>query len=68
KTQKQDDTWDNVCEKVESWFTKSTDDKEDSLETTLPTVEFENQFFVIDLKFYIRYEEYVDDVRREDTK
>ncbi|CAG8805154.1 21192_t:CDS:1, partial [Dentiscutata erythropus] len=44
KTQKQDDNWDNVCEKVESWSTKSTDDKEESFETTLPTVEFDNQF------------------------
>ncbi|CAG8491865.1 6661_t:CDS:2 [Dentiscutata erythropus] len=50
----------NTSPQVESWSTKSTDDKEDFLETTLPTIEFENQFSVIDLKFYIRYKEYLD--------
>ncbi|CAG8826560.1 12793_t:CDS:1, partial [Dentiscutata erythropus] len=66
--QKQDDTWDNICEKVDSWSTKSTSDKEDYFENSLPQIEFENQFSVIDLKFYTRYEEYLDDVRREDPK
>ncbi|CAG8800084.1 22654_t:CDS:2, partial [Dentiscutata erythropus] len=63
-----DDSWDKICDKVESWSTKSTDDKEDFFKTTLPTIEFEDQFSVIDLKFYTKYEEYLDDVRREDTK
>ncbi|CAG8803423.1 4229_t:CDS:1, partial [Dentiscutata erythropus] len=61
KTKKQNDSWDNICEKAESWLTKSTDNKEESFETTLPTVEFDNQFSVLELKFYTRYEEYVDD-------
>ncbi|CAG8787487.1 1640_t:CDS:1 [Dentiscutata erythropus] len=65
KPKNQEDSWDDICKKVESWSTKSTDDKEESFETTLPTVEFDNQFSVIDLKFYTRYEEYLDDVRRE---
>ncbi|CAG8753838.1 15079_t:CDS:1, partial [Dentiscutata erythropus] len=68
KTKKQNNSWDNICEKVESWSTKSMDDKEESFETTLPTVEFDNQFSVLELKFYTRYEEYVDDVRKEDTE
>ncbi|CAG8681689.1 18583_t:CDS:2 [Dentiscutata erythropus] len=63
-----EDSWDNICEKVESWSTKSTGDKEDSFEATLPLVEFDNQFSVIDLKFYTRYEKYLDDVRREDPE
>ncbi|CAG8802385.1 24547_t:CDS:1, partial [Dentiscutata erythropus] len=68
KTQKQEDSWDNFCEKVESWPSSSTDDKEDSFENSLPTVEFESQFSVLELKFYTRYEEYLDDVRRENPK
>ncbi|CAG8767414.1 6157_t:CDS:2 [Dentiscutata erythropus] len=68
KNQKQEDSWDNVCEKVESWSSSSTDDKEDSFENSLPTVEIDNQFSVIDLKFYTRYEEYIEDVRREDPE
>ncbi|CAG8802845.1 24728_t:CDS:1, partial [Dentiscutata erythropus] len=68
KTKKQNDSWENICEKVESWSTSSTSNKEDSFENSLPLVEFDNQFSVIDLKFYTRYEEYVEDVRREDPK
>ncbi|CAG8723284.1 23813_t:CDS:2 [Dentiscutata erythropus] len=33
KTQKQQDSWDDICVKVESWPSSSTNDKEDSFET-----------------------------------
>ncbi|CAG8723860.1 12184_t:CDS:1 [Dentiscutata erythropus] len=68
KNKKQEDSWDDICVKVESWSTSSTSDKEDSFETTLLLVEFDNQFSVIDLKFYTRYEEYLDDVRQKKPK
>ncbi|CAG8808687.1 13575_t:CDS:2, partial [Dentiscutata erythropus] len=68
KNQKQQDSWEDICEKVESWPSSSTGDKEESFENPLPQVEFESQFSVIDLKFYRRYEEYVDDVKKEDSE
>ncbi|CAG8814415.1 8623_t:CDS:1, partial [Dentiscutata erythropus] len=68
KNQKQKDSWDDICEKIKSWFTKSTSNKEDSLETTLPQVKFENQFSIFDLKFYTRYKEYIDDIKKEEPK
>ncbi|CAG8795810.1 26853_t:CDS:2, partial [Dentiscutata erythropus] len=46
----------------------STNDKEDSFKTPLPIVEFENQFSVLELKFYTRYKKYIDDVRKEDSE
>ncbi|CAG8793934.1 18463_t:CDS:2, partial [Dentiscutata erythropus] len=66
KTQKQDDTWDNVCEKVESWSTKSTNNEEKSYEIPTLSVNFESQFSVLKLKFFTRYEEYIDDRNDEE--
>ncbi|CAG8770375.1 5833_t:CDS:2, partial [Dentiscutata erythropus] len=68
KTPKQQDNWDDICEKVESWSTKSTNNEEKSYEIPTLLVDFESQFSVLELKFYTRYEEYVDNVRKEDTE
>ncbi|CAG8793052.1 16701_t:CDS:1, partial [Dentiscutata erythropus] len=63
KPKQNKDNWDDICQKVESWSTKSTDNEERSYEIPTLTVNFEKQFSVLDLKFYTRYKEYVDDVR-----
>ena len=51
--------------KQDSWSTKSTNNEEKSYEIPTLSVDFESQFSVLNLRFYTRYEEYVDDVRRE---
>ncbi|CAG8827237.1 11943_t:CDS:1, partial [Dentiscutata erythropus] len=68
KTQKQDDTWYNVCKKVDSWSTKSTNNEEKSYEIPTLSVDFESQFSVLKLKFFTRYEKYIDDVKRKDSE
>ena len=74
KKQKKEDTFEsnwNNFQKEENevfWSTGSIIDNENYFESLLPIVEQENQFDIINLKFYTQYDEYIYEIRRKELE
>src|SRR5690349_8158370 len=68
KKQTIDLTWKDYIQDDKTWSSGSIIDKENSLESPLPTSEQEEQFSILNLNFYTRFEDYQEAIRNEEPE